>query len=124
MELNYTNIEFVNKKHCPNFTGVKEHGNRAIFELDFDSRDQLKLYGEAPSLNVFEDGAITLYQMHYNSYEEEYVEYDAKTLSTSATEKIKKALDKTLEANPIIGPSFLYINNYNLLVKFLKTSLF
>lgn len=124
MELNYTYIEFINKKRCPNFTGVKEHGNRAILGLDDNSRDQLELYGENPSLNVFEDGAITLYQMHYDSYEEEYIEDDAKTLSVAATEKIKKALDKMLKANPIFCPSLIIIDNYNTFVKFLKTGSF
>lgn len=89
-----------NKRNCPYFTGVKEHGDRTQYNLDTDSWDTLeKLFekdnlvlGTSCTLNEFEDNFWCIMKTSYNYRLEEHEETIIKELDKKEIESIKRLL--------------------------------
>ena len=65
MTLNFKQISFWGK-NCPNFLGIKEHGNRLALDLTIETCEVFNCFSERDSLNIFADKTILLTQMTYN----------------------------------------------------------
>lgn len=86
--MNIKAVCFWNKKRCPYFTGVKEHGTRC--QISLDDYSEFGVSGEHLTLNLFEDGFVCIIKNTYNYSEEEWEEKIIKILSKSEIEKLEE----------------------------------
>ena len=92
MELAFRSEAGVWKKNCPNFLGIKEHGQR----LDLDLKENLN---GATRILIFEDGTILSTKTKYNWEREEHEELIVEDLTNN--QEVKKAIEDYLSQNYI-----------------------
>lgn len=98
MTLNFKQISFWGK-NCPNFLGIKEHGNRLALDLTIETCEVFNCFSERDSLNIFADKTILLTQMTYNFSSEDYEERSINDFTEN--QEVIEALDKWFKENPI-----------------------
>ena len=127
VELDYTEVEPVDKKHCPYFYGSKEYGNNLSFALTFDSvlalgkKFKFQLFGESYRLNIFENGVITISTLCYNGRNEEWEEEEVYKFENEQKEEMISYIDYMLAISPV-ARNFdnLMVGTYQEALKFIK----
>ena len=125
MLLDYKNLSIYSKDRCPYFTGVKEHGSKAIIKFDFDNYEMLmKKYGcrayESPALHIFEDGTVYITSMQRDYSREEWVEDVEFVFDGKKADELRKDLDEMLDNNYVMNNRGLCICSFNRLMDQIK----
>lgn len=129
LDLDFIKVNIYSKTKCPNFTGIKEHGNRLSLNMSEQTCDKLmKKYDKAGyiapdyDLNFYEDKTVNITRSCYNYDKEEWYDVIVYTFKGKELDSIQDELDWMFRFHQVKQCGKVIIKCLNDVVDLFKTN--